>query len=42
MYDTEKRVALVKKRIAEHRRRPVRRRSRSLSSLGVLLCLSLV
>ena len=25
MYDTEKRVALVKKRIAEHRRRQVRR-----------------
>ena len=33
MYDTEKRVALVKKRIAEHRRRQVRRSIRSLSAL---------
>lgn len=32
MYDTEKRVALVKKRIAEHRRRQVRRSIRSLSA----------
>ena len=42
MYDTEKRVALVKKRIAEHRRRQVRRSIRSLSALCVLLFLSLV
>lgn len=42
MYDTEKRVALVKKRIAEHRRRQARRSIRSLSALCVLLFLSLV
>ena len=42
MYDTEKRVAIVKKRIAEHRRRQVRRSIRSLSALCVLLFLSLV
>ena len=32
MYDTEKRVAIVKKRIAEHRRRQARRSIRSLSA----------
>ena len=37
MYDTEKRVALVKKRIAEHRRRQVRRSIRSLSALFLSL-----
>ena len=42
MYDTEKRVAIVKKRIAEHRRRQARRSIRSLSALCVLLFLSLV
>ena len=42
MYDTEKRVELVKKRIAEHRRRQVRRSIRSLSALCVLLFLALV
>lgn len=42
MYDTETRVALVKKRIAEHRRRQARRSIRSLSALCVLLLLSLV
>ena len=40
MYDTEKRVALVKKRIAEHRRRQVRRSIRSLSALCVLLIIT--
>ena len=42
MYDTEKRVAIVKKRIAEHRRRQARRSIRSLFALCVLLFLSLV
>ena len=40
MYDTEKRVAIVKKRIAEHRRRQARRSIRSLFALCVLLFLS--
>ena len=42
MYDTEKRVALVKKRIAEHHRRQAQRSIRNLSALCVLLVLSLV
>ena len=42
MDDTEKRVAIVKKRIAEHRRRQARRSIRSLFALCVLLFLSLV
>ena len=42
MYDTEKRVAIVKKRIAEHRSRQARRSIRSLFALCVLLFLSLV
>ena len=42
MYDTEKRVALVKKRMAEHRRRQAQRSIRSLSALCILLFLPLV
>ena len=38
MYDTEKRVALVKKRIAEHRRRQVRRSIRSLRPAVPIPC----
>ena len=42
MYDTEKRVALVKKRMAEHHRRQVQRSIRRLSALCLLLFLALV
>ena len=42
MYDTEKRVVLVKKRMAEHHRRQVQRSIRRLSALCILLFLSLV
>ena len=41
MYDTQKRVALAKERIAEYRRRQARRSIRSLSVLCALLFLSL-
>ena len=37
MYDTQKRVALAKERIAEYRRRQARRSIRSLSVLCALL-----
>lgn len=37
MYDTEKRVALVKKRMAKHHRRQVQRSIRRLSALCLLL-----
>ena len=40
MYDTQKRVALAKERIAESRRRQERRSIRSLSALCALLFLS--
>ncbi len=42
MYDAEKRVALVKKRMAKHHRRQVQKSIRSLSALCVLLVLFLV
>ena len=42
MYDTQKRVALAKERIAESRRRQARRSIRSLSALCALLFLSLL
>ena len=42
MYDTQKRVALAKERIAEYRRRQARRSIRSLSVLCALLFLSLL
>ena len=42
MYDTKKRVALVKQRMAEHRRRQARQSVQRLSALCVLLFLSLV
>ena len=42
MYDTEKRVALVKKRMAKHHRRQVQRSIRRLSALCLLLFLFLV
>ena len=42
MYDTKKRVALVKQRMAVHRRRQALQRVHRLSTLCVLLFLSLV
>ena len=42
MYDTQKRVALAKERIAKSRRRQARRSIRSLSVLCALLFLSLL
>ena len=42
MYDTDKRVALVKKRMAKHHRRQVQRSIRRLSALCLLLFLFLV
>ena len=42
MYDTQKRVALAKERIAKSRRRQARRSIRSLSALCALLFLSLL
>ena len=42
MYDTERRVALVKKRMIAYRRRQARQSIRRLSALCVLLFLSLV
>lgn len=42
MYDTQKRVALAKERIAESRRRQARRSIRRLSALCALLFLSLL
>ena len=42
MYDTKKRVALVKQRMAEHRRRQALQRVHRLSTLCVLLFLSLI
>ena len=42
MYDTEKRIKLVKKRIHEYHRRQERRTVRRLSILCILLFLSLV
>ena len=42
MYDTKKRVALVKQRMAVHRRRQTLQRVHRLSTLCVLLFLSLI
>ena len=42
MYDTKKRVALVKQRMAEQRRRQARQSAQRLSALCALLFLSLV
>ena len=42
MYDTKQRVALVKQRMAEHRRRQARQGVQRLSALCILLFLSLV
>ena len=42
MYDTKKRVALVKQQMAVHRRRQARQRVHRLSTLCVLLFLSLI